>query len=245
MNAGDFTFYAELNDFLPKQRQNISFRYAFEDHQTVKHVIECIGVPHNEVNHLRANNQAVDFSYHIHDGDLVAVFPISSVPGPRDIVLQADPGSISSFVLDNHLGRLAAYLRMLGFDTLYRNDYQDEELAMVASQQVRTLLTRDQHLLMRNAILSGYWIRHQDPLGQLIEVVQRFKLTGRTHPFLRCLRCNHILEPVSKEVVLPRLKPLTRLYFDEFHICPACSQIYWKGSHYDHMQELLSKLPTN
>lgn len=242
MSSADFIFYAELNDFLPKKWQNTSFLVAFEDHQTVKHVIECLGVPHIEINHLRANDRAVDLSYHIHDGDLVAVFPVSSAPGPGDIVLQADPGSISSFVVDNHLGRLAAYLRMLGFDTLYSNDYQDEELARIASQEKRTLLTRDRRLLMRNAILSGYCIRHLDPQGQLIEVVQRFAMQGRILPFQRCLRCNHLLEPVSKEVVLPRLEPLTRLYYDEFHICPACNQIYWKGSHYEHMHGLLLKL---
>jgi uncharacterized protein with PIN domain len=242
MNVASFTFFAELNDFLPRKRQNTTFSYSFEDHQTIKHVIECLGVPHNEVNHLRADGRPVDFSYHIHDGEHVTAFPISAPPVPGDILLQVDPDSISTFVLDNHLGRLAAYLRMLGFDTLYRNDYQDEELATDANHQSRTLLTRDQHLLMRNAIRNGYWIRHQDPQRQLVEVVKRYRLSDRIQPFLRCLRCNHLLEPVSKEQVLPRLQPLTRLYFDEFHICPACNQIYWKGSHYEHMLEMLSKL---
>jgi uncharacterized protein with PIN domain len=242
MNSASFTFHAELNDFLPKRQQNGPFHYAFENHQTIKHVIECLGVPHNEVNHLRANDHPVDFSYHAQDGDRIDIFPISEPLRAEDILLQAEPGSISRFVLDNHLGRLAAYLRMLGFDTLYRNDYQDDELALVASMESRTLLTRDQRLLMRNAISSGYWIRHQKPQAQLSEVIKRFDMKDRFQPFLRCLRCNHLLEPVSKEAVLPRLEPLTRLYFDEFHICPACNQIYWKGSHYDRMQKLLSKL---
>ena len=242
MKSAEFIFLAELNDFLPKKWQNISFRYSFEEHQTIKHVIECLGVPHNEVNHLRANDLAVDFSYHIQEGDQISVFPVSMPAGAQDILLQIKPEPVSSFVLDNHLGRLAAYLRMLGFDTLYSNDYQDEELALIASQENRTLLTRDRHLLMRNAILSGYWVRHQDPQGQLIEVVQRFAMRGRIQPFQRCLRCNHLLEPVSKEVVLARLEPLTRIYYDEFHICPACNQVYWKGSHYEHMQGLLLKL---
>jgi hypothetical protein len=242
MNLAQFYFLAELNDFLPKKRKNSPFSHKFEEHQTIKHVIESLGVPHSEVNHLRANDRGVDFTYHIHDGDLVTIFPVSSPLGPQDIPLQSQPQSVSRFVLDNHLGRLVAYLRMLGFDTLYRNDYQDEELAQVASQESRTLLTRDRRLLMRNAIQSGYCIRHLDPQGQLIEVVQRFDMSGRIKPFQRCLRCNHPLEPISKEVVLPRLQPHTRLYFDVFHICAACNQIYWKGSHYDHMQSLLIKI---
>jgi len=63
------------------------------------------------------------------------------------------------FVLDNHLGRLAAYLRMLGFDSLYRNDYHDEELARISANQQRTLLTRDRGLLKRNIVVHGYLVR--------------------------------------------------------------------------------------
>lgn len=73
-------------------------------------------------------------------------------------------------------------------------------------------------------------------------MIQRFDLLQRIAPFHRCLRCNHPLESVSKEAVLHRLEPLTRQYFDEFHICPDCKQIYWKGSHYEQMQEIVEKL---
>ena len=242
MNEALFFFVDELNDFLPKKWKNSSFRYTFEDHQTIKHLIEALGVPHCEVNHLRVDHRGVDFHYHIKDGEHVEVFPISSIPEPQDIPLQTESAAISRFVLDNHLGRLAAYLRMLGFDTMYRNDYQDDELAQIAGEQDRTLLTRDRHLLMRNAIRSGYWMRHQDPRSQLDEIVRRFEMRGRMQLFQRCLRCNHLLEAVSKEAVLPRLEPLTRLYFNEFHICPACQQIYWKGSHYDQMLHLIANL---
>ena len=242
MNAARFSFMDELNDFLPKKWKNSSFRYTFEDHQTIKHVIEALGVPHCEVNHLRVDGRGVDFHYHITDGEHVVVFPISIPLDPQDIPLQTESGSISRFVLDNHLGKLAAYLRMLGFDTLYNNDYQDDELAQIAGEQGRTVLTRDRRLLMRNAILSGYWMRQQDPHAQLLEIVRRYEMRGRMHLFQRCLRCNHSLEIVSKEAVLSRLEPLTRLYFDEFRICPACQQIYWKGSHYDHMLNLIAAL---
>jgi uncharacterized protein with PIN domain len=79
-------------------------------------------------------------------------------------------------------------------------------------------------------------------LEQLMEVVQRFELKAKVQPFHRCLRCNHPLEMVDKDVILDRLEPLTKKYFDEFHICPNCGQIYWKGSHYERMQQVLTKL---
>jgi uncharacterized protein with PIN domain len=131
---------------------------------------------------------------------------------------------------------------MLGFDCLYRSDYEDEELAETAQREGRILLSRDRRLLMRKAVTYGYCLRSLDSLEQLTEVIQRFELTTHIQPFHRCLRCNHPLEPVAKEAILDRLEPLTRLYFDEFQICPACKQIYWKGSHYEKMEKLIEQL---
>jgi uncharacterized protein with PIN domain len=75
-----------------------------------------------------------------------------------------------------------------------------------------------------------------------VEVLQRYHLGEAIRPFQRCLRCNHLLEPVEKAAILDRLEPLTRQYFDQFHICPACGQIYWKGSHYEHMLAFLRSI---
>jgi uncharacterized protein with PIN domain len=124
---------------------------------------------------------------------------------------------------------------MLGLDCLYRNDFQDEDLAQIASTGEHILLSRDRRLLMRKAVRYGYCIRSLEPEEQISEVLARFALSGYIIPFHRCLRCNALLEPVEKSAVLDRLEPLTQLYFNEFHRCPACGQIYWKGSHYDQM----------
>ncbi len=131
---------------------------------------------------------------------------------------------------------------MLGFDCLYENDFDDPDMADIAHAEGRILLTRDRRLLMRKLVEHGYCLRSLDPLEQLTEIIQRFDLTNKIHPFHRCLHCNHILEPVEKEAILDRLEPLTRQYFDEFHICPACGQIYWKGSHYDQMQKVIEEI---
>jgi uncharacterized protein with PIN domain len=146
------------------------------------------------------------------------------------------------FILDNHLGKLAAYLRMFGFDAAYRNDYQDDELAQVTVDLSLILLTRDRQLLMRKTIRFGYLIRSLDPENQVLEIFQRFNLTDKITPFHRCLRCNNPLKPIEKDLIIHRLQPLTKKYFEEFHICPACHQLYWKGSHYDRMEKLIAKL---
>jgi uncharacterized protein with PIN domain len=77
------------------------------------------------------------------------------------------------------------------------------------------------------------------------EAMRRFALTNRVQPFHRCLRCNHPLEPVKKEVILDRLEPLTKAYFNDFHICPDCQQIYWQGSHYERMIKVVEQVNSN
>jgi uncharacterized protein with PIN domain len=104
------------------------------------------------------------------------------------------------------------------------------------------LLTRDRRLLMRKAIRRGYCIHQTDPRLQAAEVLRRFKLFGHVIPFKRCLRCNSPLQPVAKQDIIERLEPLTKKYYDEFHICPACNQIYWKGSHFEHMQQMIREM---
>lgn len=237
-----FTFFDGLTAFLPFGKRQATMQVAFKGHPAVKHLVESLGIPHTEVQRVLVNGQPADLAYHVQPGDQIGVYPplpiidnpVRSETGPD---LEIEP----RFILDNHLGRLAAYLRMLGFDSLYRNDYQDEELSQVAGLEERILLTRDRHLLMRSIVRYGYCVQNRDPHIQMVEILRRFNLFDQTHPFQRCLRCNALLMPVEKEAILDRLESLTRQYFNEFAICPGCQQIYWKGSHYEHMQALIEE----
>lgn len=203
-------------------------------------MIESLGVPHPEVDCILVNGEAVNFSYIVRDGDRIDVHPISTATEVSPLVsVRPQPPSNFRFVLDVHLGKLAASLRLLGFDTLYRNDYADEELAEISACQQRMLLTRDKGLLMRSRVTYGYYVRATNPDQQVVEVLRRFDLFGKVLPFQRCIRCNGLLEPVSKESILDQLPPKTRLEIDDFHRCSECSQIYWRGSHYERMQQFI------
>ena len=219
---------------MPLDQRDQVIAVDFRERQSIKHLAESLGVPHPEIGPVQVNGQERSLSTITKDGDQVEIHPV-----PNGCPIEP------RFVLDNHLGRLTAYLRMLGFDCLYRNDYEDEELAETSQREERILLSRDRRLLMRKAVVYGYCLRSLDSLEQLTEVIQRFELATRITPFHRCLRCNHLLEPVAKEAVINRLEPLTKLYFDEFQICPACKQIYWKGSHYEKMQKLVEEITEN
>jgi uncharacterized protein with PIN domain len=243
MNLAYFRFYAELNDFLPPSRRFVAFPQPFEVSGSVKDLIESLGVPHTEVDLILANGESVDFSYLVQDGDRISVYPVfESLDITPLLRVRPRPLRQTRFVLDIHLGRLAGYLRMLGFDTLYRNDYRDEELARLSQEEERILLTRDRHLLKRRAVEHGYCLRETRPRRQLLEVLDRFDLSGSQAAFTRCLRCNGLLEPVAKEQVADRLPPDTREHYQEFHQCASCGQVYWKGSHYQRMVQFIQSL---
>lgn len=234
MPAARFDFSPQLGFFLSPELRGSSFLYRFEFGQSVKHLVESFGVPHTEIGQVSINKEPSGLEYLVQDGDLVTIHPV--IPG------QGIPSPGARFILDNHLGRLAAYLRMLSFDCLYRNDLQDEELSRVASEEERILLTRDRRLLMRRVVFYGYCLRSLDSRRQAREVLQRYSLFDQIIPFRRCLRCNALLEPVSKAAIFDRLQPLTRLYYEDFHRCPSCGQLYWKGSHHERMLELIDQI---
>ena len=234
MSMANFLFHGRLSDFLHRDQRERKIAIDFRGRQSIKHLAESLGVPHPEIGRIQVNGEDEVVGRITHDGDDVEVYPIenSCLVEPR-------------FLLDCHLGRLTAHLRMLGFDCVYQNHFDDPIMADIVQREERILLTRDRRLLMRKIILHGYCLRSLNSLEQLTEVIQRFELTNKIQPFHRCLRCNHPLEAVDKDVILDRLKPLTKQYFEQFHICPACRQIYWKGSHYEQMQNLIERIAKN
>jgi uncharacterized protein with PIN domain/sulfur carrier protein ThiS len=238
-----FRFYAELNDFLPPDRRYRATEHRVAPSDTVKHIIESLGVPHTEVDLILVNGESVPFSHQLNDGDYVSVFPVFESVDIRSLErLRPEPLRNPKFVLDGHLGRLAAYLRMLGFDVWYSRYADDELLASVTHDEQRILLTRDVDLLKRNKVTRGYYVRSDQPHEQLQDVVTRFDLLENIQPFSRCMHCNARLEPVAKEEVLDRLPPHTKATKNEFSVCAGCGKIYWKGSHHARMLGWIDEL---
>ncbi len=243
MTTVNFRFYAELNDFLPSDHHQVEFSLSFNPSVTVKHLIESLGVPHTEVDLILVNDEPVGFDYQVKDGDRISVYPVFEALNIASIEhLHPQPLRDPRFVLDTHLGRLAAYLRMLGFDSLYRNDCSDQLLAGISVNEGRILLTRDRGLLKRKEITRGYCVRSMVPREQIREILVRFDLMELIHPFSRCLRCNGLLLKVAKSEIISSLQPNTSQFYDEFTRCENCGQIYWKGSHYVHILQIIHDL---
>ena len=243
MKSVNLRFYEELNDFLPAGKRKQPFNAAFKGRQTVKDLIESQGVPHIEVDLVLVNGKPVDFGYLVMPDDRISVYPVFESFDIADVSnLRDKPLRRTSFILDVHLGRLSKYLRWLGFDTLYRNDYDDDEIVHISNAQHRIILTRDVGILKRNEVKTGYWIRNIYPRLQTVEVMERFDLYTQIEPFKRCPDCNEVIVRVEKETVLDRLQPGTRKYYDEFFRCPGCEKIYWKGSHYTKLNAFISEI---
>jgi uncharacterized protein with PIN domain len=146
------------------------------------------------------------------------------------------------FVVDVMLGRLAHWLRAMGYDTLYDGQADDHQLLALSLADDRILITRDT-ALARAADQRGCLIRAEDTDGQLAELVERLALAPPATRWLtRCLECNTALEPRVKDGVRLLVPPRILATHTTFMGCPDCGRVFWRGSHFAHMCERLARL---
>jgi uncharacterized protein len=238
-----FRFYEELNDFLPPDKRRKRFECRFDGSPSVKDAVEALGVPHTEIDLIVINGVSVGFDRRLAHGDSVAVYPLfESLDISPVVKLGPAPLGEPLFVCDVHLGALARLLRLAGFDTLYKNDYSDEEIAAIAVSQGRYVLTRDRGVLKRKAVTRGYCVRSMRPREQLREVLRRFDLVPAIKPFSLCMLCNGAMERASAESILALVPQKTRECYREFHRCASCGKVYWQGSHFERLKNIVDDL---
>lgn len=242
MDGVTVRFYAELNDHLPPEDRYRALERPLAIPRSVKDLIESFGVPHTEVELIVVNGESVGFDRHVNGGDRVAVYPVfEAFDIAAELRVRGEPLRDPRFVLDIHLGRLAGYLRMLGFDAVY-GAIDDAELARVSAADRRILLTRDRGLLMHAKVTHGYWLRETASRRQLAEVIARFDLARRIEPFTRCMACNQRLREIAREAAARRVPARIAELYPEFRECPGCARIYWKGSHHARMRRWIGLL---
>jgi hypothetical protein len=173
----EFRFYEELNDFLAPTRRGHAFTYRFHGTPAVKDAIEAIGIPHTEVDMILVDGESVRFSHRLRGSERIAVYPmferLDITPVAR---LRPAPLHTPRFVADVHLGTLARYLRLLGFDTRYDNHSTDAELVHSSVAERRILLSRDVGLLKHKVLTRAHFVRATDPGRQLEEIVRALDL---------------------------------------------------------------------
>jgi len=235
-------FYAELNDFLPRDKQQRAFARRFHGTPSVKDTIEAIGVPHTEIDVILVDGRSVDFAHRLEGGERVAVYPVFERYDVSPLTrLRAAPLRVSRFIADVHLGSLARHLRLLGFDTAWERNLADATIVERAGDEKRIILTRDKGILKYGRVTHGYWVRATDPLQQIEEVVRALDLVNDIEPYTRCLECNEGIEPVKRRHVA-RFVPLqVFLVYRDFKRCRGCRRIYWKGSHLRRLEEVVAR----
>ncbi len=237
-----FRIYAELNDFLRADRRHVAFEYFYHGPVTIKEAIENLGIPHSSVDLVLVNGEPAGFNCHLAANDYISVYPVFELLDISAISkVRKDTLRNIRFIVDCHLGKLAKNLRIMGFDTLYRNDYEDEEIRFLARLQHRIILTKDKGLLMARNVDRGYYVRSVDTLDQTKEVIRKFDLYSGINPLSRCLICNRKLERLPPTFKSPDILDDTGKPFKEFYRCYNCDKFFWKGSHYKRMIESVMK----
>ena len=241
--SAEFRFYEELNDFLPAGRRKCSFLRAFHGTPAVRDVIQAIGVPHSAVDLLLVDGRSVNFEHRLQGGERVAVYPVFERLDISPLLhLRPQPLRRTRFILDVHLGRLARYLRMLGVDTSWRRDWSDSGIIDRALEEGRIILTRDVGILKQKRVTHGYWLRSTRPERQLAEVVHALDLRRQAKPFTRCMECNGQIRPVAREDLAERVDPDILARFETFRECAACGRVYWRGSHWRRMLQIVQRV---
>jgi uncharacterized protein with PIN domain len=239
----EFRFYEELNDFLPVERRKREFAVPIDRARSVKDAIESVGVPHTEVDLILVDGRSVDFTHLLRGAERVSVYPVFESLDISPLVrLRPLPLRDPRFVADGHLGKLARHLRMAGLDTLWANDWDDDEIVRLSLVQGRIILTRDKGMLRRKEVERGYFVRATESEAQLAEVVRALQLESSLAPFTRCRECNVALEDVAREAVLDRLPEKVRDFYHRFKRCPGCERVYWEGTHFARMRGIFEQL---
>lgn len=236
-------FHGDIQELLRIPPVDGKVVYPLVRRASIKDIIEALGIPHTEVGKILVIREEQDFSYIPLGGEIIDIYPFSyDVPTDVPTVLRPQPLAFLSYLADKTVVKLARNLRMAGIDTETLTGGSLREIAQVARQSGRILLTRNRELLKISTVVFGQLIRSTDHRRQLLEVVERYRLRPLLRPFSRCLCCNTVLESVEKADIMDRLEPLTKAYYQDFKKCSECDKIYWSGSHRQHMTAFVDLL---
>ncbi|MGC8770429.1 MAG: Mut7-C RNAse domain-containing protein [Brevinematia bacterium] len=241
MNKVYIRLYGGLNKLVSLKFQN-KVEYDFLLPTTVKDIIESMGIPHTEVSLILLDNHSVGWDTKVKNNSRISFFPFFySFDVSKLSKVYVTPKKLK-FICDVHLGKLAKYLRILGFDCLYRNNLSDEEIINTGVKEKRIILTMDRGILKNGKVKFGALISNKKLKEQLIELNDRFQIYSKAKILSRCIICNKKLIKVNRKKASERFNYLKDKYYKDFLYCKECKRIYYKGSHYKKMLNFLENL---
>jgi len=153
-----------------------------------------------------------------------------------------------TFVADCMLGRLAKWLKILGFDVLYFSKAEDKDLIDISRREGRVLLTRDTGLIEKTKKQkSRFFVASDDWRDQIVQILDAFNLWQDIRPNSRCIACNLALKALPKGRARNLVTPYILEHAESFALCPGCGRVFWQGTHFGDMEkkigEILSRRP--
>lgn len=238
-----FRFYEELNDFLPRHRRRTDFEAEFGGKRSIKDMIEALGVPHTEVDLILADGRSVDFKYILQEGNRISVYPVFESLNIEDVTrLRKFPLRRTRFIADVNIGDVVKYMRALGLDVYFNPTVSLREIIEISRKEKRIILTRSKNLLKFSDVTHGIFLRPGTTVEQIKKILDCLDIKGSVSPFSRCLCCNSLLEAVPKEEIEDRVPPKARRIYNAYTHCKSCDKIYWRGTHYMNMKEVIGQI---
>jgi uncharacterized protein with PIN domain len=149
------------------------------------------------------------------------------------------------FIVDCMLGKLAKWLKILGFDTLYFSKIEDDELLAAAREQGRILLTRDTGLIEKAKGVDRLFLESEEWREQVRQVLETFDLWEEVDPHTRCIDCNIKLKDLAKKDAKNLVTPFVYQHADSFALCPSCGKVFWRGTHFKDMEFKIDEILKN
>jgi uncharacterized protein len=236
-------FYEELNRLLSPYLQKKDFTFQIESKTSIQQLLDKLNIPLSIIDLILVNGVSAGLKCQLNDGDRISIYPVFETFNIAPLsLLHVKPLRRLRFICDDHLGKLAKYMRALGFDVLYNNNFQNHQVIDTSIEQKRIILTKDKLLIKNHRITRAYLVKESDSRKQLSEIVLYFDLFGCIDPLSRCLRCNNCVQPATKESIKNYVPASILNMHDCFKQCDSCKRIYWMGSHYDSMMNWIGRI---
>jgi uncharacterized protein with PIN domain len=146
------------------------------------------------------------------------------------------------FIVDCMLGKLAKWLKILGFDALFFSKIEDDELLAIAHREKRILLTRDTGLIQKARDIEALFLESEKWREQVEQVLGHFNLWGKIDSHTRCIACNVELKNLCKKDAKNLVTPFVYKHADSFALCPACGRVFWRGTHFKDMENKIEEI---
>ncbi len=236
--------YAELNEFLPSGHRYNEFPLIFSEPFNVKGLLDKLNISFDRVELILVNGKSVSAETPLSEGDRISLYPVFESFDIRLLLhLHSAPLRNIKFIADVHLGKLARYLRLFGFDTAYNSSFSFNSILSIAKIEERCILSKSIAYKENPFVTKYFHIQSSVPEEQLVETFSRFDLWHSSQPFTRCLRCNTPLVKCSLDTVQQnKIPPRILTMYNEYMYCSSCQQYYWKGSHFKRMEGFIEEV---